>query len=430
MPSEGTSLPLKPESYQSTNNADETKQILEAGESKQQKQIPELHLLVKPRMVKILVGAIAVVAVVRAYIHGDLETPLYALKTGPCELQMLEEGQGVCCEGGVCKVSTTCSDAVLYTLPVGEGICACGPSILFQSTKGVCLPPDIEDGLKIKEFSSRCDQGDELVCAHIEYSEDRPAGCKVWQCEPIDDGGGCFSSESDIEVKGKGITPINEVRLGDYVKSKRDGSFSKVYALHKNYQTPTEFYQIRTETKTLELTRMHMLYIEGGSLPLAAKDVQVGDSLIVDQRESQVVLGVHKVIRIGFFSPVTEEGSIVVNDFVASSFTSFGNGSFVPNELVHHHTLSQIATAPVRFVCNFMWEGFCTNEDFLDDEGLHKYLVYSKKARHDMAVAPFILALGLIFSALEFIFHSNAILTAVTTMAALKITYISSKGRV
>lgn len=237
--------------------------------------------------------------------------------------------------------------------------------------------------------------------------------------------GGCFSLESTVNIREKGISSMDQVQIGDYVQNKKDGSFSKVFALHINHDTPTEFYKIDTATRSLELTETHMLYIDGKSLPKAAKNVNIGD-LLATMEGPQVVQSISKVIRNGFITPVTEDGSVIVDGVVASSFTTFGEGGLFSNDFVpHHQTLSNFAISPVRFVCKAVWSGFCTDEAFVDSENLHKYIKFTKRAKREVLIVPVVVGLGIGSTLLEYLYDSSLVLVALATILILKFNHKS-----
>ena len=197
--------------------------------------------------------------------------------------------------------------------------------------------------------------------------------------------------------------------------------------MHKNSDAQTEFYQIHTNTsKTLELTARHMLFFDGEAFPKAARDVRIGD-LLAGIEGPQEVLDISKINITGFYDPVTEDGTVVVDGFVASSFASFHNRSIFANEKVmayiDHQTLSQVATAPLRFVCKTVLPGLCSNPGFLNEEGLHTYVIFLKKARDlstfgQVVAIPIVLGFGIFFSILEFT-YDNFVALSISLMAVV-----------
>lgn len=237
---------------------------------------------------------------------------------------------------------------------------------------------------------------------------------------------GCFSLDSTVTIREKGIRPIHEVRVGDYLQNKQDGSFSRVFALHANHDTPTEFYKIDTAAaRSLELTARHMLFVDGESLPKAAKDIRTGD-LLATTEGPQAVVNVSKITRNGFITPVTEDGTVMVDGIEASSFTTFGEGGLFSSEFVpHHQTLSNFAIAPVRLVCKAVWSGFCTDDAFVDEEHLHRYIGFTKRAKTEIHVVPVVVGLGLVSTLLEYLYDSSLVVVAVATIVTLKFNHKS-----
>jgi hypothetical protein len=121
-----------------------------------------------------------------------------------------------------------------------------------------------------------------------------------------------------VEVQGKGTITMDQLKLGDYVKSGAN-KFSRVYSFsHIDNNVEASFLQIHTERLQLplEVTPEHIVYVSGK--PVRASDVQVGD--IMDGHN--LVTRITKVRRRGVYAPVTYSGDILVSGVLASSYVS------------------------------------------------------------------------------------------------------------
>lgn len=243
----------------------------------------------------------------------------------------------------------------------------------------------------------------------------------------------CFSSKTLVTHSERGLIPISEIEVGDYVlDSKFDGSFSRVFALEQNHYGESAFYQLLSSTGTLlELTDRHMVYLKNKALPVPARDIQVGNVLKSNDRENNndmKVVEIKIIHRDGYYNPVTESGRIVLNDgVVASSFSvakssssNFFDGS---TKLIHWHTLSQLANAPLRFVCKAASFSLCSDKKYLNEEGLHKSIVLLKTLSNlpnwqKLIVFPIIFGMGVILTLLELFYdRGEAFYKTVTSSA-------------
>ena len=59
---------------------------------------------------------------------------------------------------------------------------------------------------------------------------------------PSNDDGGCFSSQTMVDAMERGTVPIHQVKVGDFIKSRNDGAYSKVFGFHKNESAEAFFH--------------------------------------------------------------------------------------------------------------------------------------------------------------------------------------------
>jgi len=164
-------------------------------------------------------------------------------------------------------------------------------------------------------------------------------------------GGTCFSRFNDVEVQGKGMTAMDAIKVGDYVRTGND-SFSRVFSLaHLDHEIEADFLQIYADglEKPLEITGMHMLFSSGKTV--RADEVSVGDML----GESKVS-EIKSIKRNGVYAPVTQSGDIVVSGIQASSYAAF-----LDSVSLNQHVMSHFFFAPHRMMCSFDFK-MCENE--------------------------------------------------------------------
>jgi len=196
---------------------------------------------------------------------------------------------------------------------------------------------------------------------------------------PTSPTGGCFSGRTQVHVQGKGVTRMDELKIGDAVLTS-DGTFSKVYSFgHKAPAEKALYLQIRTasmdKNQPLEVTADHFLYVFSDKTKkitlLRAGGIQIGDLLVSKQGLPVQVTSVRTVERSGVYAPYTTTGDIVVNGVAASIYVALplvfqeANISFQ-----QQHWMQHAALAPHRIYCSVF--GGCQNETYDEATGLSK----------------------------------------------------------
>jgi len=208
----------------------------------------------------------------------------------------------------------------------------------------------------------------------------------------------CFSAHNDVEVQGKGMVPMNLIKVGDYVRvfshknhnnhkannikgADGDNNFSRVFSLaHLDHNLETDFLQIHydvhkeetngkrsqgVKNRPLEITKKHMLYVLGKGV-VSADEVKIGDVLLHhndattknSEKVMAVVSNIQSTKRKGVYAPITESGHLIVSGVLASSYYAFLDG--VPSNV--QHTLTHFFFAPHRTLCSYYDFGLCENE--------------------------------------------------------------------
>lgn len=171
--------------------------------------------------------------------------------------------------------------------------------------------------------------------------------------------GSCFSAESTIQVRGKGEVAMRDLKVGDEVLSWRSNHYQPVYTfLHRNELVKAEYLRVETNlssSKPLEITRDHLLYVQGKSSPVPAGSVVVGDILQGKGGEPASVTDIASIWRTdGVFAPATPDGTLVVDGIQVSSYVvlmGMENHYFLglDTAFVQHMALS-----PFRFFCRWV----------------------------------------------------------------------------
>ncbi|OAD53896.1 Sonic hedgehog protein A [Eufriesea mexicana] len=163
--------------------------------------------------------------------------------------------------------------------------------------------------------------------------------------------GGCFPGRSLVRTEDGSTKRLDQVQLGDRIAaldSSGDIVYSEVIAfLDRSLTERRQFVQLTTESgRVLTLTPAHLVPVEGRSSVFAGR-VQPGDKILVkdpaDENEVEHRLRWDKVVdnrlvlEEGIYAPLTTEGTVLIDDVVASCY------AFVDNQEVAH-----IAFLPYR----------------------------------------------------------------------------------
>lgn len=202
--------------------------------------------------------------------------------------------------------------------------------------------------------------------------------CDGGKCE-------CFSARATVSVKspisGEIVKmPMSRLQIGDLVMVGSD-KFQRVYGFsHKTDSQIARFLQIYLEDANdpLEMTPSHFAFVVGKDGPVPASQLQVGDRL------HNIFHGENEIIKIetvthddGLYSPLTSDGTIVVNDLLMSTYnskTSYveveGEGEipswqFAGFKFTLTHNLIHRAFTPFRMFC----ESFPSSTSCTEDNG-------------------------------------------------------------
>lgn len=153
--------------------------------------------------------------------------------------------------------------------------------------------------------------------------------------------GGCFPGKSLVRTEDGGTKRMEEVQLGERIAaldSYGNVVYSEVIAfLDRSPFERRQFIRLTTESgRVLTLTPAHLVPVEGRETMFAAK-VQPGDRILVsaattstaenqlaDQAKKDLrwdsVMETKLVLEEGVYAPLTTEGTLLVNDVVASCY--------------------------------------------------------------------------------------------------------------
>ena len=131
----------------------------------------------------------------------------------------------------------------------------------------------------------------------------------------------CFPETATVKLEDGSVKRMNELELGDAVLSS-SGGYSQVFMwTHRITEGVFPFIRLMTSSgKFIELSEGHFLSVNGKYA--AAGSVKIGDELHTSENSCEKVIQKTIVHRRGLFNPQTASGTIVVNDIIASTYTS------------------------------------------------------------------------------------------------------------
>lgn len=160
----------------------------------------------------------------------------------------------------------------------------------------------------------------------------------------------CFSSSNTVQVEGKGQKSIEELEIGDFVKT-APNKYSRVYSFgHKDHNQVADYLQIHSDENVIEVSDAHFLFVNNEVQ--TAEKVRIGDKL-----GNSTVTAVHYIQRRGLFAPLTESGEIEVSGVRASNYISLLDLYPTLQVQIYHNIL-----APLRVVCRLT--PFCQQEQY------------------------------------------------------------------
>lgn len=152
----------------------------------------------------------------------------------------------------------------------------------------------------------------------------------------------CFPGSATVEVVGGYSVPISSLVVGDSVKTGVDTFSEVILFTHREKSSVNEFVSISTSCgETIALSGNHYLHVTALGRLVPASEVKAGDYLLLGSSGlSTAVLKSEVVRREGLYNPQTIDGNIVVNNIVASTYTT-----------AIHPRLAHVALlAPVRWL--------------------------------------------------------------------------------
>ncbi|GBB89675.1 hypothetical protein RclHR1_16450005 [Rhizophagus clarus] len=192
----------------------------------------------------------------------------------------------------------------------------------------------------------------------------------------IERGGQCFAADSKVILQYGKVTKISELVIGDYVCCGFENGkqiFSEVFSfIHADRDAVTEFQLIDFMKQdgslgTLCVTPEHHIFVNDGGTDFVKNVIPHKTKLFVSDGEKLVSIVTTRMMkerRKGYYSPLTRNGTILVDDVLCSCYAS----------APPYQSLFNLALAPLKFYTKI----FPSNH--LDKE-IHPYVKFLNRGR-------------------------------------------------
>lgn len=210
----------------------------------------------------------------------------------------------------------------------------------------------------------------------------------------------CFSEIATVHVMDKGVTAMKDLKIGDKVMN-ANGDFEAVYSFgHYSPEIEAEFVQIHATglESALEISKEHMLFVDGAAVPASA--VSVGDKVSLVGGAVAEVKKIQTVVRHGAYAPFTASGTIAVNNVAASVYVDLQNDAGVLivggyKTPLSMQFLAHMFQSPHRLVC-MMTPAYCKTETY-SAEGISSWVT------GPLAVAEWVIQQNFVVMTLAFV---------------------------
>lgn len=122
-----------------------------------------------------------------------------------------------------------------------------------------------------------------------------------------------------MELRDGRVKRMDNVDVGDFVHVGL-GEFSEVFMFtHRSEKHAGEFVTLQTKAGKLSVTRGHFVHSSQGVI--AVETLEVGDAVVLADGAFVRVNEISTEIRRGLYNPQTLHGDVVVNGFLATTYT-------------------------------------------------------------------------------------------------------------
>ncbi len=157
----------------------------------------------------------------------------------------------------------------------------------------------------------------------------------------------CFPADATVDVLNGGKVSLSSLQIGTRVRvinEENQLSYSLIIAfLHRDHNEHALYKRVRTKNSVIELSQRHLIHQRKNGFIWAEK-LNKGDEILVlssnyeNETQWEEIVDITDVYKQGLMAPLTEQGTIIVNNVHASCYA-----------LVKSHKVAHFALAPYRF---------------------------------------------------------------------------------
>ena len=205
----------------------------------------------------------------------------------------------------------------------------------------------------------------------------------------------CFSGSSEVQTPN-GAVPMKDLRLNDLVLTYTPGTgnhYTEVKScqylvdafflqflgwLDRSASKPAVFLNVSTSSSSITLSASHVIFraSKSGSIePVYAGELQEGDKLVKSASsdklmEEEEIVSIEMKRETSYWAPLTEEGTLLVDGFLASSYASYP------------HEAGQLLLAPVKMFPRLLLD----DETSQHEDGVRKSVKMLKEVADRMGL--------------------------------------------
>ena len=228
----------------------------------------------------------------------------------------------------------------------------------------------------------------------------------------------CFPGNATVVLRGGEKVRMDELKIGDYVLSIHPTTYKPVYSkvylwAHRDPHITATFLHITHPHGHLHISANHLILTGDNNTPVPAHQLRVGDSIHLlyehnnnnnnnnnkkkERGDSHTlisvhVLHIHTCTQLGYYTPFTNNGLIVVDNIATSVYCQFSTHSqsetsstwlchTLTRGLVQQfgmHRVGQCVLTPVRVGCK-LGMGSVLSRQMDTHSHIHKYCQWLKK---------------------------------------------------
>jgi hypothetical protein len=168
----------------------------------------------------------------------------------------------------------------------------------------------------------------------------------------------CFSQDSQVETQERGMVSIGEIHPGEHVKAYDLETSSVIFSKfvsysHEEAETLTRYVSIQTASKRhLKISEFHLIVKVNPSAEtefVYASELKLNDILLDADLNMDAIVSLDVVYDKGAYAPMTEAGTIIVNNVVASCYANFRSHNFAHFAMPILSSLGQMVNSFLGF---------------------------------------------------------------------------------